>query len=90
MYASTLSMLGHSLAAWLAGELRQSLTSAYQVAIGTGSELRLVLGADTNFTLGLPTLRRPTVHRFAVRPSNREKGPQDCLGLPFGTALDSA
>ena len=52
MYTSSLSMLGHSLATWETGEFRQALALGSQVAIGTGSRLRLIPGADTNATLG--------------------------------------
>lgn len=90
MYTSSLSMLGHSLATWEAGEFRQALAFGSQVAIGTGSRLRLIPGVDTNFTLGLPARRGPTARRFAADAPGRQNLPQDCLGLPFGTVLDFA
>ena len=49
MCASSLSMLGHSLAAGPADESWQTLAFVFRAAIGTGSRLRLMLGADTNF-----------------------------------------
>ena len=90
MYTSSLSMLGHSLATWEAGEFRQALALGSQVAIGTGSRLRLVPGVDTNFALDcrlggdLPLADSP-----CALPAGRIC-PQDCLGLPFGTVLDFA
>lgn len=74
MYTSSLSMLGHSLATWEAGEFRQALAFGSQVAIGTGSRLRLFSGVDTNITLGLPARRGPTARRFAADASGRPAG----------------
>lgn len=87
MYTSSLSMLGHSLATWEAGEFRQALALGSQVAIGTGSRLRLVPGVDTNFTLELPARRGPTARRFAVCAPGRQNLPAGLFGTAFRDCL---
>ena len=87
MYTSSLSMLGHSLATWETDEFRQALALGSQVAIGTGSRLRLVPGVDTNFALGLPARRGPTARRFAVCAPGRQNLPAGLFGTAFRDCL---
>lgn len=67
--------------------VRQALALGSRVAIGTGSRLRLVPGADTNITLGLSARRQPTAHRFAACAPGRQDLPAGLFGTAFRDCL---